>query len=179
MFNLDSIILINMGTCLSIVKEFGDSTNKKKLKIIHQRNILETIAFNEITEPIYSFDIAKVIKVYDGDTFTIAAWYDECIYAFSVRLYGIDCPEIRGGTIETKKKALESKQFVIDKILNKVINIDVLSNRKIDGKKIKEKYGRLLARVIVDGEDLAIMMINKGLGVIYNGGKKDVVVNDV
>ena len=46
--------------------------------------------------------IAKVIKVYDGDTITVASrlpFTDErkdIIWRFSVRLNGIDCPEIRG-----------------------------------------------------------------------------------
>ena len=41
---------------------------------------------------------AKVIKVYDGDTITIAykiSIFDRKYYRFSVRLARIDCPEIR------------------------------------------------------------------------------------
>ena len=41
----------------------------------------------------------RVIKVYDGDTITIAArlpYDDSQLYRFSVRLNGIDAPEIKG-----------------------------------------------------------------------------------
>ena len=45
----------------------------------------------------------KVIKVYDGDTITIASrvpgLYNSPIYKFSVRLNGIDSPEMKGKTL--------------------------------------------------------------------------------
>jgi len=44
----------------------------------------------------------RVIKIYDGDTITIAAklpnfyfWNKSPIYRFNIRLNGIDCPEIK------------------------------------------------------------------------------------
>ena len=54
----------------------------------------------------------KVVKVYDGDTITVATPLDNTrapIYHFSVRLRGIDSPEIRGKTPEEKAAALKAR----------------------------------------------------------------------
>ena len=49
----------------------------------------------------------KVTSVYDGDTLTIAARHSQQgpAYLFSVRLEGIDTPEIRGASSEGEKRA--------------------------------------------------------------------------
>ena len=60
---------------------------------------LDSISYNDTTPFVYPIRYGKVIKVYDGDTITIAARLpntDGPIYRFSVRLNGIDTPEIRG-----------------------------------------------------------------------------------
>lgn len=46
----------------------------------------------------------KVLKVYDGDTITIASKIEDKFYKFSVRIRGVDCPEFRGDN-ETEKQA--------------------------------------------------------------------------
>lgn len=53
----------------------------------------------------------KVIKVYDGDTITIATRLSGkgTIYKFSVRLLGIDTPEMRSKVPEHKKVAVLAK----------------------------------------------------------------------
>ncbi len=153
-----------MGSCLS----------KKQSGLPSPRHSQLELATYETTEqPDYRFTKAKVIKVYDGDTFWIAAWYNNEITRFCVRLYGIDCPEIRGGTEETKRAAQESKQFIIDHLYGRTVDIEVLNNRKVGGKKITEKYGRLLAKIRYDGKDLAEEMIRLSLGKPYFGGHKD------
>jgi hypothetical protein len=52
--------------------------------------------------------IGKVIKVYDGDTITVASKLpnDSFIYRFPVRLIGIDSPEIKGSTEVENKLAI-------------------------------------------------------------------------
>ena len=59
----------------------------------------------------------RVIKVYDADTITIASKlpYDESpMYRLSVRLNGIDTPEIKGKGIsdEEKEAAKNARDFV-------------------------------------------------------------------
>jgi micrococcal nuclease len=79
----------------------------------------------------------RVIKVYDGDTVTIATKFPQFhpteIYKFQVRLNGIDAPEIKGKTTEEKLAALNSR----DKLHKKIINRDV-ELRDVGF----EKYGR-------------------------------------
>ena len=55
---------------------------------------------------------AKVIKVYDGDTFTVEAYPWPGLEAkASVRVDGVDTPEIRGKCDEEKQKAIEAREW--------------------------------------------------------------------
>ena len=67
-----------------------------------------------------------VTKVYDGDTITIAAKlpYDGSpLYKFSVRLNGIDTPEIKTKNASEKQKALECKTELSRLCLNKQVEL--------------------------------------------------------
>jgi endonuclease YncB( thermonuclease family) len=127
------------------------------------------------TEPItYNFTKAKVLKVYDGDSITIAAYYDKGYKKFNVRIFGIDCDEMRGGTEQSRESAQRAKAFVERAVLGKIVDIEVLNNKFINDKKIVEKYGRLLAKIkMPDGQDLAEALFIAGLARKYYGGKKD------
>jgi endonuclease YncB( thermonuclease family) len=85
----------------------------------------------------------QVIKVYDGDTITIAAklpYNDSLLYRFSIRLNGIDSPEIKGNSEDEKTAAQVSKLALENLILHKYV---VLKNKST------EKYGRILADVYI------------------------------
>lgn len=121
----------------------------------------------EDTEPfIPPITHGKVIKVYDGDTITIAAmlpYEDSILYRFSVRINGIDCPEMRTKDKDEKKCALMAKSVIMEKAMDKIV---LLENMQI------EKYGRILADVICDGESLGDILLNARLAIKYNGGTK-------
>ena len=121
------------------------------------------------TKPFIPFiTTCKVLKVYDGDTITIASKlsFDSPIYRFSVRLRGIDTPEIRTNNENEKLRALAAKRFVERKVLNKIV---MLTDVKT------EKYGRLLADVYLeDGICLNKLLVECGFAVEYNGGKKHI-----
>ena len=107
-----------------------------------------------------------VIKVYDGDTITIASklpYSVSPLYRFSVRLNGIDCPEIKGKDENEKKCAQIAKQEMSDLILNKIVRLKNIET---------EKYGRILADVYIGELHLNKHMIEKRLAVTYNGGTK-------
>jgi len=135
----------------------------------YTREELEEVTMDTVGNITYDFTEAKVIKVYDGDTFTIAAWFNGGFKKFSVRLYGVDCPEMRG---LDKDRALDAREFVADLVLNKIIKIDVLNNKKFNGKTMNEKFGRLLAHVWIDDQNLATLLYENGHAVKYYGGKK-------
>ncbi len=108
----------------------------------------------------------KVIKVYDGDTITIASklpYEGSPLYRFSVRLNGIDAPEIKTKSEEEKKLAQKAKEKMSELVLGKDI---ILKNVQT------EKYGRILADIYVDSIHVNEYMIEQGLAVRYNGGTK-------
>ena len=95
-----------------------------------------------------------VIRVYDGDTFTIAGNlpYDGSpLYRFSVLLNGID-------RIEEKECAIRARKELDALILNKTVTLKNVKN---------EKYGRILADVYVDNIHVNQHMIDKGLAIPY------------
>jgi micrococcal nuclease len=119
----------------------------------------------EFTFPITG---GKVIKVYDADTITIATrlpFKDSPLYRLSVRLNGIDAPEIKGKDIsnEEKEAAVIARDVVSKMILHKDV---VLKNIQT------EKYGRVLADVYIDNINLNEYLITHKYAVKYDGGTK-------
>jgi endonuclease YncB( thermonuclease family) len=100
-----------------------------------------------IAGPTYS-----VIRVIDGDTLTI--WYrDE---ETSVRLFGIDTPE-RGEPGFHEATGALRRIVEGEKIRIEFANV----NDK------RDKYGRLLARVVVNGRDVGNQLLQAGLAQPY------------
>jgi len=113
-----------------------------------------------------SLKVKNIVKVYDGDTFhaNINNVHPLIGDTVSIRVKGIDAPEIRGSRPCEKAKAKEAKAFVIDKLSNA---------KKIELTNIQRgKYFRILADVLIDGQNLAEMLITAGLAVPYDGGTK-------
>jgi endonuclease YncB( thermonuclease family) len=117
---------------------------------------------------VFPVTYAYVIKVYDGDTITIASklpYKDSPLYRVSVRLNGIDTPEMKGSNItdDEKTAANQTKEFVINLILNKYVRLENVQN---------EKYGRILADVYIKDIHLNQLLIKEKYAVVYNGGTK-------
>jgi endonuclease YncB( thermonuclease family) len=108
----------------------------------------------------------QVIKVYDGDTITIASKlpYDASpLYRLSVRLNGIDTPEIKGKTTDEKQVAKEARDALAGLIMNKVVKLENIQS---------EKYGRILADVYLGYLHINQWMIDNRYAVAYDGGTK-------
>ena len=108
----------------------------------------------------------KVIKVYDGDTITVAAYLPESnkrVYKFSIRLRGIDSPELRGSSDTEKKHAIVARDALSKRILDQYVNIKNVST---------EKYGRLLADVYFEETNMNDWMVSNNYAVKYDGGTK-------
>ena len=108
----------------------------------------------------------KVIKVYDGDTITIASklpYKSSDIYRFSVRLRGIDSPEIKSKSPVEKDLAINSKMCLSNVILGQMVELKNVST---------EKYGRILADVYIDNVNINKWMLENKLAVPYDGRKK-------
>lgn len=111
--------------------------------------------------------VGKVIKVYDGDTFTIVSklpYNGSPIYRFSVRINGIDSPEIKGKTANEKELAKKSRDALSNLILGKIIVLKNVST---------EKYGRILADVYLGELCINEWMISNNYALKYEGGTKE------
>ena len=105
---------------------------------------------------------AKVIKVVDGDTIDVTLDLGFDIFLNErIRLHGINCPESRTSDKAEKVKGLASKAFTESKLpVGKEI---VLLSKTFS----KEKFGRILADVIVDGVNLNEELIEEGLALVF------------
>jgi len=107
-----------------------------------------------------------VLKVYDGDTITIAfrlPYEGSALYRSSVRLNGIDAPEIKGKNEDEKKAAQLAKHSLETLILDKTITLKNIQT---------EKYGRILADVYIGDIHVNQWLLDHKLVVRYDGGTK-------
>ena len=135
--------------------------------IYNDMDYLDKINYENTTPFIPPITTGKVVKVYDGDTFTLAAKLpntDGPVYRFAVRLNGIDTPEIKGKTATEKELAKRARDALSSLIMNKNV---ILKNVET------EKYGRLLAEVYVDDIKINNYMIENKYAVKYDGGTKE------
>ena len=158
-----------MGNCTSRRNTPRPPTPPKKYRETKCDN--EASVFDESTsvrEFIPPINSGRVVKVYDGDTITIASVLDGMnnspLWRFSVRLNGIDTPELKGGKNEQEKQcAILARDWLSEQILNQKV---ILKNVQT------EKYGRLLAEVWFKGKNMNQAMIDNRFAVAYDGGTK-------
>ncbi len=121
-----------------------------------------------IREPTTSGDFNQVTlkSVYDGDTFYVDII--PCNMAvfcqhIPVRARGVDCPEMKGGTVETKALAKQAKAFTQEFLSGGKILLRNCS---------RDKYFRLLCDVEVNGEILGEELIKARHAIPYDGGTR-------
>ena len=113
------------------------------------------------------FEVAVFHGCYDGDTCTVSlepaipALFGDHI---TVRLAGIDTPEMKGGCQEEKDLALQAKALT-QKLMVQASKIELLEPKR-------DKYFRILAKVVADGEEISQALVKAGLARPYDGGKK-------
>jgi endonuclease YncB( thermonuclease family) len=162
-----------MGSCISysIHKSTLSQTNQPKPEPEYQ--YLQNVEYKDTILFHPHITYCKVIKVYDGDTITVATRlpHDDTLYRFSVRLRGIDSPEIHGKTENEKSLALKSRDALSNLIYHKIILL----------KKVEyEKYGRILADVyLAESNEIVSTTINQWMldenyAVPYDGGTKHI-----
>lgn len=110
--------------------------------------------------------VSRIISVYDGDTFRADIDSLPSIVGknISIRINGIDTPEIRGRCQYEKELALKARDFVKKRLF---------SAREIKLSNIQRgKYFRLVADIVVDNVSLGQELIDHKLAYEYYGGKK-------
>ncbi len=117
-------------------------------------NIANNVAFAQKKPNYPSGYQAKVLSIYDGDTFTaqIFSWPQHSIEA-RVRLRGIDTPEIRGKCASEKTKAQQAKQ----KLTQLIPEGSIVTLYHIE---LGTYAGRIIANVSTkNGEDISTVMV--------------------
>ncbi len=155
----------------NIYNPFKNILKPKKLENYSETQIINyenNIKWEDTIEFKFPIKGGKVIKVYDGDTITIASklpYNESPLYRFSVRLNGIDTPELKGKDIsdEEKTAALLARDFMSNLIINKYVRLENIQN---------EKYGRILADVYYDDINLNDLLLEKRYAVKYDGKTK-------
>lgn len=168
MFSFSSLRTPNI---FNFIKKNKENHINNEIKKIYIKNYMEDgsdIKWEDTVEFTFPIKGGRVIKVYDADTITIASKlpYDESpMYRLSVRLNGIDTPEIKGkGVLEEEKEAAKiARDYVSNLVLNKVVRLENIES---------EKYGRILADVFIGDIHLNELLIKERYAVSYDGGTK-------
>lgn len=112
----------------------------------------------------------KVIKVYDGDTITIATQLhngDVCpilkMYKFNVRILGIDTPELKTTNAIERELGIIARDSLSEMIYGKVVRLENVSY---------DKYGRILCNLFLNDINISEWLISKNHAVRYSGGTK-------
>ena len=136
---------------------------KKAVVLILLLLFLPTLSFSK---DYGDYQGAVYVSNYDGDTikFDLPGLHPIIGNKINIRVNGIDTPEIRGKCEQEKYSAEQAREMVAD-ILKDAEKID-LKNME------RGKYFRIAADVFADGESLADILIEAGMAIRYEGGKK-------
>lgn len=116
-----------------------------------------------------SFHCVTFVSNYDGDTLTVDIPRVSKLIGskISIRIRGIDTPEIRSDNECEKRVALKAKLFVYN-ILKNAKRIDLINTGR-------DKYFRIDADVIVDKVNLKDLLIKEKFAYLYDGGTRSVI----
>ena len=129
----------------------------------------------------------RLLDVHDGDTIAVAMDVFGAVWQFSIRLVGIDAPEMTSHDVETKKKAEMARMRLLKllapdvKALEKHMTRGEMQASLQKGPPVMirisckgmDKYGRVLADVFChDSQNSSQVLLSEGLVQRYDGGTK-------
>ncbi|MHA1108529.1 MAG: thermonuclease family protein [Alphaproteobacteria bacterium] len=109
---------------------------------------------------------ARLVRVVDGDTVIVRAriWLGQEV-EISVRLHGIDAPEIQSRCPRERELAKRAGDFVRGRLGGRGIQLSAIQYGKY--------AGRVVARLAAeDGEDISSALLAAGLAKSYDGGRR-------
>jgi endonuclease YncB( thermonuclease family) len=155
-------------------------------------SLLRLATTNNVTKENYDgVFVAKVVSVYDGDTCDVVfSTHDSRLVRETIRIYGIDTPEMRGGSVEDKQRAMLARSRLIELTCGVTLGPDEMKTGFPDHRLLikmqtygkRDNFGRLLGTLypydtaklggdISDAldfnESFNQVMINERLAVIY------------
>ncbi len=131
--------------------------------------LLPTLAFAEKKPEGVVYDL-KIMRVIDGDTVEFEAPFlvDPLPKKLSIRVWGVDTPEksFRAKCEKEAAMGAEASQFTKDLVANaKTTQISIYQWDKFGG--------RVLGDVLIDGQSLTKLLIDKGYAREYYGDAKE------
>jgi micrococcal nuclease len=110
-----------------------------------------SVASDALSEP-------GACRAIDGDTYVC--------YGERIRVENIDAPELHSRCEAELEAALAARALAQSAL-------DGASKIKIEvGRRARDRYGRTLARVMIDGRDLGELLIGVGLARAYHGERR-------
>jgi endonuclease YncB( thermonuclease family) len=136
-------------------------------------NKLKNIKNEDIN--IFSFEgykcKAKVVSVYDGDTFTACFKYRGNIIKYKFRTFGYDSPEMKPLKSKPNREEEKKKAIIARYKFKEIIKFD--SKELVELEMLGfDKYGRILVNVFKDHVNINEWMIKNKYGYSYFGGTK-------
>lgn len=113
-----------------------------------------------------SFKCVEFVMNHDGDTLTVNIKKVHALFGkkITVRVAGIDTPELNSKDVCEKAAAIKARDFVAGKLVT-AKRIDLVNVKR-------DKYFRILADIVVDGKPLKELIEQSGLSLPYDGGTK-------
>jgi endonuclease YncB( thermonuclease family) len=97
---------------------------------------MQTATYNNLRPFVPEISEGKIIRVYDGDTVTIAARfkidgvYIPKLFRYNVRLRGIDSPEMKTKNSTEKSLALKSRDALTELIMDRMVRLENVEYEK-------------------------------------------------
>lgn len=113
---------------------------------------------------IYKVHVKRVV---DGDTVVcdIELGFSIVLTDQRVRFLGVNTPEMRGGTAESKAKAAEAKRYV-QSVVDGATRCRLVT-RGTDTGKERDNFGRILGNLLADDVDLSEALLETGHAVPF------------
>ena len=124
------------------------------------QRIIVTIALALACAALAETVIGRVVGVADGDTITVL---DSDKAQHKIRLAGIDAPE--------KKQAFgnRSKESLSELVFDKTVNVETEK---------RDRYGRQIGKVLVNGQDVNLVQVERGMAWFYRQYQREQSPND-
>lgn len=139
----------------------------KKYLIFSILMVLICTTLNAAEKSYGNFYSIEVVSNYDGDTITVNINGIPALFGdhISVRVFGIDTPEMKGECEKESQLAHEAKEYVHSVLEANDLRVNLINIKR-------DKYFRILADVQVGKDSLSKLLLDKGYAVEYSGGTK-------
>ncbi len=155
-----------MGACISCCIKSNPQSNY----IMSATDLLERIDPKTVPKVPFQDKIiyARIEEIYDGDTVKIIVLFGDTPVRFSLRILGIDTPEIKhaeGRLPEENKAAIKVRDYMRSLFPKSIAKICIRDWDKYGGRVLGELF-------LETGENVAEILIHGGWARPYHGEKK-------